>query len=199
MPVGDRTADTYIATSEDYFIENGSSGKWKTVDAAFTPRSPHVSLFFQRHIPSHTQHLGNADSECFIPFIQFTKCLWLRSGRCSGLRNELYLCWFSLSSCCGCCCCCCWSLVWRNLLLASSASMSSISLLLSSRRAERIRRLSSRSTVPSSCMVNICKKVLFLFFEKFEEKTGRKQNKKQQDNYYLYTYIYNWTEICNRS
>lgn len=55
-----------------------------------------------------------------------------------------HMCWFSLSSC--------WlRRVGRNLLLASAASMSSISLLLSSRMAERMRRLSSRSTVPSSC------------------------------------------------
>lgn len=55
-----------------------------------------------------------------------------------------YLCWFSLSSCC-------LRRVGRNLLLAKAASMSSISRLLKSRMAERMRRLSSRSTVPSSC------------------------------------------------
>lgn len=59
-----------------------------------------------------------------------------------------YLCWFSLSSCC-------LRRVGRNLLLARAASMSSISRLLSSRMAERMRRLSSRSTVPSSCTYNI--------------------------------------------
>lgn len=60
------------------------------------------------------------------------------------VRVSSYLCWFSLSSCC-------LRRVGRNLLLARAASMSSISLLLNSRMAERIRRLSSRSTVPSSC------------------------------------------------
>lgn len=62
----------------------------------------------------------------------FYMCVWL------------HLCRFSLSSC---------GLrrVGRNLLLARDASRSSISLLLSSLMAERMRCLSSRSTVPSSC------------------------------------------------
>lgn len=62
----------------------------------------------------------------------------------SGVFVWSYLCWFSLSSCC-------LRRVGRNLLLAKAASMSSISRLLKSRMAERMRRLSSRSTVPSSC------------------------------------------------
>lgn len=85
----------------------------------------------------------------------FSKQIKSRGSDCDLilLSGLAYLCWFSLSSCC-------LRRVGRNRLLARAASMSSISLLLNSRMAERIRRLSSRSTVPSSCQtIEIVKEV----------------------------------------
>lgn len=118
--------------------------RWKMEDLLWLQFSvPHdPSTWFFQTFPTGVEECCIWVCDCFLcisrsptpgQFVIRTVCVCVWS----------HLCWFSLSSCC-------LRRVGLNLLLARAASMSSISLLLNSRMAERMRRLSSRSTVPSS-------------------------------------------------
>lgn len=133
--------------------------------------------FLFQNPPRFPQESRNAASDCSLSVSGSAGQVQVRGvtlGECVCTRS--HLCWFSLSSCC-------LRRVGRNLLLASAASMSSISLLLSSRMAERMRRLSSRSTVPSSCAWNDkCKKQW-----KKKKESARLQNSQTSSTNYFCT------------
>ncbi len=132
------------------------NGKLKTYSGCSFP-SPMIPWCDFSRLLLFPLELRNAISGFMTVFTAFSLHLWwcsLSLGQylqvcvCVCVCVLSYLCWFSLSSCC-------LRRVGRNLLLASAASMSSISRLLRSRMAERMRRLSSRSKVPSSCTHNM--------------------------------------------